>query len=75
MIQGARAAKASRICAVDINEGKFDIAKELGATDFVNPKKFDKPIQQVSTSKILPLKKVFQTASASYTLYAFGDGY
>ena len=26
---------------------KFDIAKELGATDFVNPKDYDKPIQEV----------------------------
>lgn len=40
-------AKAGRIIAIDINEDKFDIAKKLGATDVVNPKKFDKPIQEV----------------------------
>lgn len=46
-IIGAVMAKASRIIAIDINEDKFDIAKKLGATDVVNPKKFDKPIQEV----------------------------
>lgn len=47
VIQGAKMAKASKIIAVDINEDKFEMAKKLGATDFVNPKKFDKPIQEV----------------------------
>lgn len=37
MIQGARMAGASRIIAVDINTDKFGIAKELGATDCVDP--------------------------------------
>lgn len=47
VIQGAVMAKASRIVCIDINESKFDIAKKLGATDVINPKKFDLPIQQV----------------------------
>ncbi len=47
VIQGAVMAKASRIIAVDINEGKFEFARQLGATDTVNPKKYDVPIQQV----------------------------
>lgn len=46
-IIGAKMAKASRIIAIDINPAKFDIARELGATDCVNPKDFDKPIQDV----------------------------
>lgn len=46
-IIGATMAKASRIIAIDINPAKFDIARELGATDFVNPKDHDKPIQDV----------------------------
>ncbi len=46
-IQGAVMAKASRILAVDINPDKFEFAKQLGATDFVNPKDYDKPIQEV----------------------------
>lgn len=46
-IIGASMAKAGRIIAIDINPSKFDIAKQLGATDFVNPKDYDKPIQDV----------------------------
>eukprot|EP00428_Durinskia_dybowskii_P065760 CAMPEP_0170377418 /NCGR_PEP_ID=MMETSP0117_2-20130122/12262_1 /TAXON_ID=400756 /ORGANISM="Durinskia baltica, Strain CSIRO CS-38" /LENGTH=382 /DNA_ID=CAMNT_0010632715 /DNA_START=88 /DNA_END=1236 /DNA_ORIENTATION=+ len=38
IVQGAKARKASRIFAVDMNPAKFDIARSLGATDFVNPK-------------------------------------
>jgi S-(hydroxymethyl)glutathione dehydrogenase/alcohol dehydrogenase len=47
VIQGAVMAKAERIIAVDINPAKEKMARELGATDFVNPKNYDKPIQQV----------------------------
>jgi len=47
VIIGAVMANASRIIAIDINEDKFEIAKKLGATDVVNPKNFDKPIQDV----------------------------
>jgi S-(hydroxymethyl)glutathione dehydrogenase/alcohol dehydrogenase len=46
-IQGAVMAKAGRILAVDINPEKEAMAKALGATDFVNPKDYDAPIQQV----------------------------
>ena len=44
---GATMAKASRIIAIDINESKFELARKLGATDCINPKNYDKPIQQV----------------------------
>lgn len=46
-IIGAKMAKASRIIAIDINPDKFAIARELGATDCVNPKDHDQPIQDV----------------------------
>lgn len=46
-IIGAVMAKASRIIAIDINESKFELAKKLGATDCINPKDYDKPIQEV----------------------------
>ena len=46
-IIGAQMAGASRIIGIDINESKFDLAKQLGATDCINPKKYDKPIQEV----------------------------
>lgn len=46
-IQGAVMAKASRIIAIDINEDKFEMAKLLGATETINPKNYDAPIQDV----------------------------
>ena len=47
VIQGAKMAGASRIIGIDINDSKREIAMKFGATEFVNPTKFDKPIQQV----------------------------
>ena len=47
VIQGAVQAKASRIIGVDINSDKFALAREMGATECVNPKDHDKPIQDV----------------------------
>ena len=47
VIQGAVKAGASRIIGIDINEDKFEFAKQMGCTEFVNPKDYDKPIQEV----------------------------
>ena len=47
VVQGAVMAKAKSIIVVDINESKFELACQLGATECLNPKKFDTPIQQV----------------------------
>lgn len=47
VVIGAKMAGAGRIIGIDINESKYDLAKQLGATDCVNPQKFDKPIQDV----------------------------
>lgn len=47
VIIGAVMAKASRIIAIDINPDKFEIAQKLGATEFINPADYDKPIQEV----------------------------
>ncbi|GHC30296.1 S-(hydroxymethyl)glutathione dehydrogenase [Kushneria pakistanensis] len=46
-IQGAVQAKASRILAIDTNPDKFELARSMGATDFINPKDHDRPIQEV----------------------------
>ncbi|WP_299015814.1 S-(hydroxymethyl)glutathione dehydrogenase/class III alcohol dehydrogenase [uncultured Photobacterium sp.] len=46
-IIGATMAGASRIIGVDINESKFQLAKELGATECINPNDYEKPIQEV----------------------------
>ncbi|MDQ2695304.1 MAG: S-(hydroxymethyl)glutathione dehydrogenase/class III alcohol dehydrogenase [Pseudomonadota bacterium] len=47
VIQGAVMARAGRIIAIDINPAKFDMARALGATDCINPRDHDAPIQQV----------------------------
>ena len=47
VIQGAVMAKAARIIGIDTNPGKFELARQLGATDCVNPKDHSAPIQQV----------------------------
>jgi S-(hydroxymethyl)glutathione dehydrogenase/alcohol dehydrogenase len=46
-IQGAVMAKAGRIIAIDVNASKFELARQLGATDTVNPRDFDAPITDV----------------------------
>jgi S-(hydroxymethyl)glutathione dehydrogenase / alcohol dehydrogenase len=38
-------AGATTIIAVDVNPSKFEMAKKLGATHFVNPKTLDKSVQ------------------------------
>jgi S-(hydroxymethyl)glutathione dehydrogenase/alcohol dehydrogenase len=47
VIQGAVQAKAGRIIGIDLNPGKFELARKMGATDTVNPKDHNKPIQEV----------------------------
>ncbi|NP_001302599.1 all-trans-retinol dehydrogenase [NAD(+)] ADH4 [Sus scrofa] len=44
---GCKAAGASRIIVIDIKNEKFTKAKALGATDCLNPRELDKPIQEV----------------------------
>jgi len=46
-IIGAKMAGANKIIGIDINESKFELAKQLGATDCINPKNYDKPIQDI----------------------------
>jgi S-(hydroxymethyl)glutathione dehydrogenase/alcohol dehydrogenase len=47
VIQGAKKAGASQILGIDVNPTKFDLATRMGATACLNPRDFDKPIQQV----------------------------
>lgn len=44
---GCKAAGATRIIGVDINNDKYEVAKKFGVNEFVNPKDHEKPIQQV----------------------------
>ncbi|XP_007019388.2 PREDICTED: alcohol dehydrogenase class-P [Theobroma cacao] len=45
--EGARVCGASRIIAVDLNPRRFEEAKKFGITEFVNPKDYNKPVQEV----------------------------
>ncbi len=47
VIQGAVMAGASRILAIDLNPEKFPLARQMGATDTLNPADQDLPIAQV----------------------------
>jgi len=47
VIQGCKKAGAKRIIGVDTNPQKFEFALKLGATECINPKDYDKPIQEV----------------------------
>lgn len=47
VIMGCKAAGATRIIAVDTNKDKFEKAKEVGATECINPQDYEKPIQEV----------------------------
>ncbi|HEX2932821.1 MAG TPA: S-(hydroxymethyl)glutathione dehydrogenase/class III alcohol dehydrogenase [Candidatus Binatia bacterium] len=47
VIQGLVMAKAGRIIAIDTNDAKFEMAKNLGATDFIVPQATGRPIQEV----------------------------
>lgn len=47
VVQGAVMARASRIIGVDVNPDKFPMAEAMGATECVNPKDHDRPIQDV----------------------------
>lgn len=48
---GCKKAGASRIIGIDINPDKFKVAEQFGCTEFVNPKDFKKPVQQVLVEK------------------------
>ncbi|SBO43830.1 S-(hydroxymethyl)glutathione dehydrogenase/class III alcohol dehydrogenase [Cyanobium sp. NIES-981] len=47
VVIGAVMAGASRIIGIDLNPAKFAIAEQLGATECINPREHEAPIQQV----------------------------
>lgn len=47
VIQGLEKAKAKRIIAIDVDPSKRELAEKMGATDFINPKDYTQPIQEV----------------------------
>jgi len=46
-VQGAVEAKAAKIIGIDTNPSKFQMAKQMGCTEVINPTDHKKPIQQV----------------------------
>lgn len=49
--EGARIAGASRIIGIDMNPSRFEEARKFGVNEFLNPKDYDKPIQEVIAEK------------------------
>ncbi|XP_039217252.1 alcohol dehydrogenase 1B-like isoform X1 [Crotalus tigris] len=47
VVMGCKAAGASRIIGVDTNKDKFPKAKEFGVTDCIDPRDYQKPINEV----------------------------
>jgi S-(hydroxymethyl)glutathione dehydrogenase/alcohol dehydrogenase len=47
VVIGAVMAGAERIIGIDVNPEKFTIARQLGATDCIDPTAYEEPIQQV----------------------------
>ncbi|XP_018419767.1 PREDICTED: alcohol dehydrogenase 1-like [Nanorana parkeri] len=47
VIIGCKVAGAAKIIGVDVNSDKFEKAKELGATECINPKDCEEPIHEV----------------------------
>lgn len=46
-IMGCKTSMAQRIIGIDINPDRFDKARLFGATDCINPRDHNKPIQKV----------------------------
>ncbi len=65
VIQGAVMAKAGRIIAIDVNPDKFEMARALGATDFVNP-------QQLSTGVTEAIKEM-TSGGVDYSFECIGN--
>ncbi len=47
VVQGAVMAQAGRIIGIDTNAAKFKLAKQMGATDVVNPAEHSQPLPEV----------------------------
>lgn len=65
---GCRDSKASKIIAIDINPDKFEIAKELGATDCINPKDLDVPIEVYLTQNFGGIENTIECIGSIATM-------
>lgn len=73
VIQGAVMAKASRIIAVDTNPAKFTIARQLGATDTVNPNDVSGPVQKSTSDLIVDLIVDMTGGGVDYSFECVGN--
>ena len=65
VIQGARLANASKIIAVDINEGTLEFAMQFGATHAVNPS---------HQNAVARVREITGNLGPDYTFEVFGSG-
>jgi len=47
VVQGARMVGADKIVGIDLNEGRVDLARQFGMTDFINPNKVDNVVEAI----------------------------
>ena len=47
VVQGARMVGADKIVGIDLNEGRVDLARQFGMTDFINPNKVDNIVEAI----------------------------
>lgn len=71
VVMGLKAVGASKIIGVDLNETKFPLAKSLGCTHFVNPKKL--PAGTTTGEAIAKLIGDYAGAGVDYSFEAIGN--
>ncbi|MBT4018703.1 MAG: S-(hydroxymethyl)glutathione dehydrogenase/class III alcohol dehydrogenase [Alphaproteobacteria bacterium] len=47
VVQGARMVGANKIIGVDLNDGRVELAKKFGMTDFINPSECDNVVEAI----------------------------
>ncbi|GKD97197.1 alcohol dehydrogenase [Tanacetum coccineum] len=70
--EGARIVSASRIIGVDLNANRFELAKKVGVTEFVNPKDYKKP--KLKLEKFITHEVPFSEINKAFDLMLKGEG-
>jgi S-(hydroxymethyl)glutathione dehydrogenase/alcohol dehydrogenase len=65
---GCKNAGASTIIGIDTNSGKEQVAKELGCTDFINPKDITIPMEQYLREKFGGIDYTFECIGSIQTM-------
>ena len=47
VVQGARMVGADKIVGIDLNDGRVELARKFGMTDFINPNKVDNVVEAI----------------------------